>query len=306
MAIKGEAFKRTFSLIKKGLPEKDTIEFLEERKERCSFQLPILASAVSTDQLLNDKTSVYFGYSDIVTAVTLKLFKCDVEVKTLNNNNYGTYFSFGFHDDGLKKYVGYLIDWKLILLDIDLGEGEYFVRAECTLLTGGTYEDDSFVYCLNEYTTARADGTVFFRFYHNGIIGDRNIQEDSVSYKGLFYQNGIRLKGIVLSESVPYETEDVQYTNGKRVEVKKDAEPVYTLELQPLPYFLHKFLRNELVNADELYLSDYNVDCPLRPFLNVSLKHYGNYEPTYKETNKSVPISLEWQLRTNNLRKRFC
>lgn len=304
--MRGQAYKKTFTVIKKGLPPTDSLEYLEEKKERCSFNLPILASSTSTDELKNDVTSVYFGYSDIVTSVTLKLFKCDEEVATLNTSAYGTYYAFGFHTDEIKKYVGYVINWRSILMDINLGEGTYYVKAECITLTGGTYEEESFRYCLQEYTAARADGTLFFRFYHDGIIGDRNIQDDTVSYKGLLWRNGIRLRGIVLSENVPFEHESVQYTNGKRLDVKKDAEPTYTVQIDPMPYVLHKFFRNEVVNSDELYLTDYNVDCPLKPFLNVPLKHYGNYEAQWRETIKNVPVSTEWQLRTNNLRKRFC
>ena len=303
--MRGEAFKKTFTLIKDGLPDQSTVDYVATRAAICCFKIPVLAmdDALDTDPLKNDFTSVYFGYSDIVTDVELKLYKNDVLFGTLNSNTYGTFYDYGFHTDGKKTYTGYLINWQSILNGVGLGEGNYYVKAVATKLTGGTYEEDSFSYCLYAYTANRANGTIRIEFYNNGILGDRNIDTDKVSYKNLNWYNSIRLKGIVLKESTTYENEMFQYTNGQRDDIKDEQEPVYDVLIKPIPYFLHKFLRNDVLQSTDLYISDYNANCKLKPFLMQNLKRYGNYEPTYTPLTMNDDVTIQFIKKYNNLRK---
>lgn len=315
---RGEAYKKSFNVIRTAVPDQSSIDYITTRSEICSYKLKVLAMYSAdpdpanwdTDPLKNDHTSVYFGFGTIINAVTLKLFKCGVEVATLDNDDYGTFYDFNFHYDDYKKYIGYQIDWQKILNDTDLGEGEYFVRAECTTITSGTYEEDSFTYCLWSYTTNRADGTIRFEWYHSKIIGDRNIDTDLISFpNGTItgepsdWYNSLRINGIVLAETTPTTVETDQYFNGKRNEITKEPEPTYEVFVKPMPYFIYKFMRNEIMLNDDLYLSDYNSRCPLKPFLNRNLQ-MPSIEPTWYHKIRRVSAVSNMTQKFNNLRKR--
>lgn len=305
--MRGEAFKKDFTAIKTGAPEQATIDYVEESADRCDFLLPVLAQLVGSDNLKNDVTSVYFGYSDYITGVTLKLYKCDDEVEVLNVNSWGQFYAYGFHEDEGKKYIGYKIFWQSILLDVDLGEGEYYIKAECTTITGGTFEEESIRYCLKSYTNARADETVRLEWINNGYLGNINNDRDVISYKGLNWYNSLRLpNAIVNREKSEYESEEIQYSSGQIDDVTDEQTIIFDLEIAPIPNFLHKIIKTEALQSDELKVSDYNANNPLKPFLNKDLKRVGGYEPNWQLNAKYSSVTIQLKPKYNNLRKTFC
>lgn len=312
---RGEAFKKSFNVIRTGLPDNNSVEYLELVAARCAFKLKLLAvkgDTPDTDPLKNDRTSVYFGYSPIVSAVVLKLYKCDVEVKTLDNNDYGTFYPFNFHYDQYKKYIGYQINWQDIINDADLGEGEYFVRAECTTITGGTYEEDSFTWCLQNYTVPRANGTVRFEWYSWKIHGDRKIDKDIISFPNgtitgepKSWYNSLRIDGIILSENTNVEIEQDKFFTGQINDIKKEVKPVYDLLVKPHPYFIYQFLTNEVLCSQDMYLTDYNVNCRLKPFVMRNL-NFPSIEPNWPAGGLKVDCIIPLEKKFNNTRIRNC
>lgn len=305
--MRGDAFKINVKVLRTGAPVQNSIEYLDEAQSRCEFLLPVLAELSGSDSFKNDVTSVYFGYSDFITGVVLKLYKCDEEVKTLNNNDYGVFYSFGFHEDEGKKYIGYKIYWQTILQDLTLlGAGTYYIKAECTTLSG-SFEEESFRYCLSEYTNARADQTVRLEWQSNGYNGNENNDRDIISYKGLNWYNSLRLpNAIVNREKSSYEIEETQYSNGQIDFIKNEQTPEYTLEIAPIPNFLHKFIKTQALQSDELKVSDYNANNPLKPFLDKDVIFVGGYEPNWQLNSKNSSVNIQLKQKYNNLRKIYC
>lgn len=305
--MNGQAFKQIFTVLRQEYKKGDdipTIDYPEiEVTERCAFVLPVFADSASTDDLKNDPVNFYFGYPESVTAVTLKLYKCDELKATLNNNTYGTFHAYGFLEDGGKKYIGFETNWKEILQAF--GEGEYLVRAELTSFLGNQTED-SFTYCLRQYTPARADGTIRIDFFHSGIIGDYTDDKQKKSFIDLNWQSSIRLEGFVLNEKAPIEEEEIQYDNGQKQTVKQEQDPVYEVEVYPIPYQIHKYIRTEVITADDIYINDYNARSPLRPFLQKRVNYTGGYEPNQLPLTTKSSIVLKLKQKDNNLKKRFC
>lgn len=303
--MKGEVFKKRFSVITDPAAEAPTIDYTDNYVERCSVKLPVLATPLNADPLQNDFTGFYFGYSSIVSSCVLKLYKCDELKATLNSTTYGTFFAFGFHDDGKKKYIGYKLNWKLVLAAF--GEGEYFVKCEATLITSQVIEENSFVYCLNTYYPSTADGTVRLEFIHNGIIGDWKRDADVKSFKDLNWYSSIRIPdAMIYGERAEFESEEIQYTNGEKQDVKLEQEPLYDLIIAKLPVDLHRYMRVEVLTSSDITVSDYNAINPLRPFLNKELKYRGNYEPQWKGLSNTSSVLIGFKQKINNLRKRFC
>lgn len=304
MASTGDAIKKDFLLIMKSGASPTTISYLESAAERCCFKLRVLADEASTLEYKNDVTSVYFGYHQNVTNVVLSLWKNDVDTE-VDLEDYGDLEVYGFHEDDGKKYIGYQINWKSILEDADLGEGEYFIRATKTMLVGAEETEDSFTWCLQQFTNARADGTVKIEFTHNGIIGDYLIDEEQKSFKGLNWYNSIRLEGQVYGEKSEFETEEIQYNNGTKIDVKVDQNPIYELILNPMPNFLHRYMKIEALLGDEILVTDYNTNNPLKPIVQKAVLFAGNYEPQWKGQNPNASVAIQLEQKINNLRKRF-
>lgn len=302
---RGEAIKKVFTLIPKGLEVEPTIDYADSYQARCEFQLPVIADSASSNTYKNDTTSVYFGYSSIADSVVLKLYKCDEFKANLNSNTYGVFSAFGFHEDEEKKYIGYQLNWKLI--QAAFGNGEYYVKAEVTLITGQVVDEYSFSYCLKQYSTSSVDGTVRIEFTHNGVIGDYRFDKDSRSFEGLNWYNSIRLpEAMIYNERSEFESEEIQYTNGQLQDSKLEQKPNYDLIVSPLPNVIHRFMRVEVLTSDEIIVTDYNSLSPLRPFVNKELKFRGNYEPNWQGLYNRSSVLIGFEQRYNNLRKRFC
>jgi hypothetical protein len=305
MTLKGQAWKKTFKVVRSGLPPQNTIDYVKEVEDKCCYLLDALASSADADPLKNDFVSFYFGYSDIVASCELHLFKGDTDLGEVSTLAYGTSYPLGFHEDEVgKKYIGYQLKWRDLLLAE--GEGNYYVKAISQTIFSTEYIEESFRYCLREYTANRANGTIRFEFTHSGIIGNRNIDTDIIDFKDLDWSSQIRLKGIVNKEITSTELDAIKYTNGRRVDVSNEQNPTYEIQINPAPYFVHKYMRVDVLQADVILVSDYNALCPLKPFLNQDLKHVGGYEPNWIGKVKNAGVYITMEKRYNNLRKRFC
>ena len=304
--MKGDSFKIDVNVFGTGAPVQNTIEYLEESEARCEFILPVLAQYSGSDPFKNDVTSVYAGYSGFITDAVLKLYKCDEEVAVLDSNSWGVFYDFGFHEDEGKKYIGYKIYWQSVLNDINLGPGTYFVKIECTTISG-SFTEESFRYCLSEYTNERADQTVRLEWQSNGYVGNELNDRDIISYKGLNWYNAIRLPNSIINrEKSSYEIEETQYSTGQIDDIKNEQTPIYTLEVGPIPNFLHKFIKTQALQSDELKVSDYNANNPLKPFLDKYVKNIGGYEPNWQLNVKNASVIIELKQKYNNLRKIYC
>lgn len=305
MALSGEAYKKTFTVIKQGIPENPTLSYLDSISRRCCFKLPVVADEASSDDYKNDSTSFFFGYSDIVNDADLHLFNGDDEdLGSLFGSGYGTEYAYGFHEDGGKTYIGYLINWKNVLDDI--GEGKYYVKCIADLITGGTYEETSFTYCLYQFAAYRVEWTVRIDFYHNGLIGNRDIDTDFVSYKDLNWFNSIRIpNAIILDETSEYEIEEVQYTNGQYEDARNEQTVLYRIEVASVPNWLHRYLKIDVLQSDNMYVTDYSTNNPLKPFVNKNLKMRGNYTPNWIEMAQQSSVNVQLTPKFNNLRKKF-
>ena len=310
--MKGEVFKQTFNIISSDSYKSEPTLVLDVHtalQEGCGIKMPVFADSASSDELKNDFFGAYFSFTKGVTSsAVLKLYKCGVFVKTLNNNNYGVFKPFGFQDDGKKQYIGYDLSWKLILQDIDLGEGEYFIRAMPTTILGGGVNQDSFSFCLNQYTAGRANGTVRIDFFHDGIIGDRDFDKDTKSFQGLNWRNQLRFKrSTILGEEADVEKTQNQFTNGKKINVKLDQFPFYNLLIHRSNYPLLKYIRTEVITADDIYITEYNSRGVLGKFILKNVLFAGDWKPEWNPgLSENASIILKFEQKYNNLRKRFC
>lgn len=303
--MQGECIKKTFKLIPIGITTSTTIDYADDVIEQCCFDLPLFASTTSTDTFKNDVTSCYYGYSNLVDSVEMKLLKGGDVVATLNDNTYGDFYDFGFHENGDKKYIGYKINWREVL--IAFGEGLYQVRFDLITIFASTVYDYWFPYCLKNYSVGNIDETVRLEFWHSGIIGNWKDDKDRRSFKDLEWYNSIRFpKAMIYNARREFTSEQIQYSNGFIQDVKMEQTPLYDLIVDRMTNELHNYIGSEVVTADKIVLTDYNSKSPLKPFINKELKFRGNYEPNWQQLNNKPSVLIQFEQRYNNLRKRFC
>ncbi len=301
MSASGEVIKKDFLLIQQAITTPGTVDYSdEEASPRCCFELLVTASATESK---NDITSVYFGFPLVVTGATMTLYKGDVLKATFSDDTYGEFFAFGFQDDGIKKYIGYQLNWKLIY--DAFGEGDYYVKCTPAVIVGAATAQYSFTYCLRNWNASLVEGTIKLETYHNGVIGDYSNDVDRKSFKDLDWYNSIRLKGIVYGEKSEFQAEEIQYSTGRKIDATLEQNPIYELQLEPIPNEVHRYLKIEALLADDLYVTDYNVNNPIKPIVQKAVLFTGNYEPSWKGMNKYAYVTIQLEQKINNLRKTF-
>lgn len=305
--MNGELIKETFFILQelpKGTPVE--LDILTSSTSDCPFCLTVLADEVDESEYKNDKTGFLFKFSELITSLTFTLQKkvdgTFVDVETLNNDNWGTLYPLEFIiDDKNRKYVGYLVDWRLVLS----GHGTGFYRLK-TIETNlfGTFEQLSSEYCLLAYTSHRANGTVKIETNTSGLSGDINDPTDIISYGSGWYTS-IRLCGMFGFDTSDYVEERTEYRNGQQKWIKDEQTVKYTLKLKPINAELHNFLKTNILQADEIIITDYNANNPNK-HVSVNVNRNGNYEPQWQPKTLLAKVDVSFKSAFNNLRKKLC
>jgi hypothetical protein len=305
--MNGEEIRDTFYVLKMAPPgDPVELDIPTATTRDCPFCLSALASSSDSDPFKNDSRSFLFKFSELVTASTMTLQKkvdgVYEDVATLEDDILGTYFPLSFIvDEKNRQYIGYLLDWRLVLL----AHGTGFYRLE-TVETNifGDYTQHSDEYCLLEYTPYRADGTVKIETTTSNLRGDINDPTDIVAFGSGWYQS-TRLCGMFGFDTSDYVEERTEYYNGQQKWVKDEQTVKYVLKLRPIPAELHNFVKTDILQADEIIVTDYNKNNPNR-HIQQYVNRNGNYEPAWKPKTKLAGVEVNFKSAFNNLRKKQC
>lgn len=275
----------------------------------CCFELPVLAETSPTNDLYNDFTGFVLFWNNAFSTATLILQKSVsgtwTDTATLNVDTWGTAYTFGFWTDIYgQNAIGYKLDWDLVLAAF--GEGSYRIKSVGTPLFGAvTQTQYSFEYCLKTYTEQRANETVRIDFKQNGIIGDRDSDYIKRDFGILDWENSIRLPDSMFgNDSSPsHEKEYVKYQNGSMIWLSDNQVEEYILRTGRLPNFLHKFIKIDVLQADEIKVTDYNLNNPTK-HTEKDVVWSGNYEPTWTNGNLYAPVEIRLQQAYQNFNKK--
>lgn len=275
----------------------------------------VLADINSPDEFTNDVTSFHWWMDDVVDSATMILTKFSEdlgdydEIATLNNNDLGAYYSLGSYVNGFnEKFIGYQLEWRKVL--IAHGSGSYKIKLNASSAIGNTGQLISDEYCMKQYTPERANGTVKIEYYLNGIFGkndnDYGRRDYSDKTKGLInWYNSLRLNGIFSYVKSTYQDDYTRYNNGSRQWVKSEQEPEYKLILKPHNWKVHEIMRTDVLQADEILITDYNSK-NFAKWIQKSVQKTSEYPPKF-HLNQSQNASVELTFRqaiNNNKRSR--
>ena len=313
MAWIGEVIKQDFKLIPVDQTAVQGDVSIPDATLRCCFIWTVYASLSSTDSDKNDFRSFLKRYNSGVTGVDMWLQKdvngTFVDQTQLTDDTYGKFYGFGFESKDNESLVGYKLNWRDVLA-FD-GIGIYRIRFDVTKVDTSQVDQFSDEYCLKNYHPISADKSLRFEFTNNSIIGDPFDQTRVQDFTNLLDGDGwvdqIRIPlGTLTGETSTFEQESVKYSNGNQVDVTQKQEPVYQLIIGKLPYNVHQFIKANVMQADEILITDYTAQNPIRPVVDRSVKLTGNYEPNWTDQAQLVGITTEMTNRFNRYDKKSC
>jgi len=306
----GEAIKQDFSIIRDN-PETTTtsISVLKSSVDDCCFVLPVLAKISGGDYYTDDKSSVLFFYNIGITGATMTLQKWNGnafdDVSLLTDNTYGSNYPYAFEtNENNENLQGYILDWqKILVLE---GTGTYRVKAESSTVLSSTNEEFSFEYCLKEYTDFRADLTTRLEWFNSGIIGSEKDDTKTRDYGSIDWFNQIRLPETIFGDdNNSYSREFVRYQNGEQVWIQDDNVENYVLKSGRFPAYLHKYLKYDMMQGDNIKVTNYDKDAHIN-HVDKQVVPSSNYEPNYVRGTKLSRVELTFEQQFQNHKKKRC
>lgn len=290
---------------------------------QCCFKMDVFAHLSDSDVLKNDKNSFYFYADSGITDIFIRIQKSNCgdwfQELPLNNNTYGRFFEYGkhpdfsgadFQDDYGKKYTGFQIDWRQILLNAhgdNLGVGIYRITATYSDIFGNTYEViDDREFCLKKYLPNLVNGTVRVETLTQGLRGSMDDPQNLIDYS-TGWSDQIRLPGIFFYKNSSYTKEYNQYGDADFNALKpiiNEQVPKYQLTIKPVPGFIDWYLSTNVLQADQILITDYNSS-NRHTFIQTPVIVEGDINPK-DETfmNPLAIVEMTFIYGQNNLRKR--
>jgi hypothetical protein len=311
MAFDGECITELFYLIADDpTPATSTLPIPNPRTKDCcdDFLLKVFGDINDADSFKNDVSGFLYVFKDVITTATLKLQKktsCDyTDVVTLTNNDYGINYALGFYvNDNNENYRGYQLYWRNVL--IFHGPGEYRILVEYTSSVGGSATIASANYKLMPFSANRVNQTVKIEYWRNGQMGLSDNDKRTIDYATLNWYNSIRIPGFFGDIKSDYTDEKVIYENGQRLWVKDEQEPELTLSTKALPGFVHEFIRTDVLQADEIAITDYNSNNP-NTYIQKLVHRSSSYAPDWHRGTRLASVKVNFKQAYNNLKKRRC
>ena len=279
----------------------------------CCDELVVFADSASTDAFKNDCSSFIIMQSEYITSIVLKLQKKEVGVwvdkTTITDQTFGVFFAYGFFVNSiLESATGFYANWKTILATYD--EGCYRIKTEETTILATEINNYSPVYTLKQYTPTSANKTVSIEWYNDSTIGVSERDERISDFEGIGavagvdvkgWKNCIRLKGYFYYTESEYLQESTKYKSGRIEEYRNEQTPIYKLQLMPYGSFIHNLLRTQVLQSDDIFITDYNSD-NIDVYKKKAVLLRSGYPPNWfiNQTSKAS-VQLEFNQKINNL-----
>lgn len=275
------------------------------------FILPVFASTTCDDPYENDFNSFLFQYTGTYNPLTNSDFKLlqevngqFVQVALLFDATYGVPIFKACQ--ATYNYAGYAIMWQNVLKL--LGPGVY--KFEISKQNSYCFKSPPF--CLQEYTCQEANSTVRFESdYTGGNFGSVTTQgiqwslccctttggsggpgssSSNVTCGPITWHDSIRFAGFFGYETVEYQRDFIKYATGVINKVRDEAIKSFTVKTDRLPMWFHERFYAYGLMADQLYVSDYNINNA-----NYNYKHFwvvadSGYSPKYTNYSRYTKI----------------
>ena len=307
MASRGDVQQQEFFATGTAIPSANVSDLPEGLKE-CCYELFLFTYATDvTDDLKNDRTSYFKYWPTSFETGTLTIQKCvggtftDQEIIT--DNTYGTFKDFGEEIKNGQVYISIKnIDWTA--LRSVYGVGEYRIEAAAMDMFGNIDVDYSFSYKVRDYTPDAANNSVFIKIANEGLLGNINNPRERFVFPD-DWQDAIRIKGTFGGDFSEYEEEHTRFNDGSRRYTKHTQVPKYLLDVDRAPWQVRNFLRNEVVMANAIQITDYNTNSA-NCHVDTDVERSGGFTPEYIKQVSTAKVQIEFRQAYDNLFKKEC
>ena len=305
----GEAIRKTFTFLSGVATTGNLDGIFAEPPDRCCYRLEAFASTSDARDLVNDKWRFHKGYDGATASVNMLLtkpFDSGFGSVLLDNDTLGTFFELGyFIDENGLKYISYNLDWRKVLTLY--GEDVYQINAVATPAFGPVSDPfEDFPFCLRAYTPDRANKTIKFKTVIRGAITDRrDVNKIDSIYFPKNYEAQIRLKGSIGKNKSSYTQEYAVLNSQLLDQYESKRTPKYSIQLDPIPEFVHEFIEIDVLQSDRFNITGYNSNNPWF-HIQTPASNPSAYEPTATMRGRDVGVEFEVEHGYNTGRKRFC
>ena len=274
------------------IPESPTAITTSFDIKECSYIEKVFAE-LGGDDYKNDKNDFLFTKKVSTDTIVLKLFKNCVELATITDNTYGTFYDFG--DLGNNFYIGFVIEWEKVL-NVS-GLGEYYIVAETNIL--GVLENiQSRCFKLLPYSDEIAHNTVRIETIQKGNILRSEFDYTDILESGWY--SSIRIPGKFGSRTPTLVTDKILNQSYEEVQIQDSIEDEWKLitELIPLEVIntiiYDGLLSNSiLITGYDVYNEESYIQKSLYPKEITETKHYSRqkkrkYIITYSDKKPDI------------------
>ena len=217
---------------------------------KCAYEELVFAHT-DGEWFKNDKNEFLYKRLTASDTVALELWKNDVKIEDITNNDFGTLYTTFSGSAEQQLYYGFLIDWNLV--HASHGVGRYQIKAEMDIL--GTQSTNSSRYFnLMVYNDTLAHGTVRVESTQNG-----NIIGNNFDFTGLNWYQSMRIPAIFGNATPIYESDKYVAENRKFQQIQDKMTREFDLNIKKISWeVVEKLIYNKLL-ANEILMTDYNL-----------------------------------------------
>ena len=244
----------------------------------CEYYNYVFGDLTDSSDFKNDTTSFLLRKYISSDVITFKLLKDEVEIATITDNTYGTYYGSGV---GIQAdYRGLILEWRKVLQLH--GAGIYQVQFDTTII-GSTSSQKSIKFYLLPYSDESADKTVKIKWTQNGSI--RSSQFDLT---GLNWSQEWRLSGKFWKATPTLEVDN--YLNGdyKIEQIQDKVVTEFDFNIDPVPAEIGDALVYDCILGNSVQITTYD------------LQAYKNYD---KLEVQAVSVDLAEERERFNLKE---
>lgn len=261
----------------------------------------ILALAGGDEDWQNDKASFIYGAAyDNGGGVIINMYlqKDNVDIHELDSESpLGIHYPLGTWNNvtAQKLYSGFEIEWALVLQMF--GYGNYSVRAEILIGENEPLEELSECYEVREYNCSLADNSVYFEWVQNG-----ETKFGAFDFTGMNWRQYRRVKGKFAQWKPTIEKDSVLYSNYYEKQVQDSVPNKYVFESELLMYPTTKKLIEDVMLADDIYITDYNTFNHRNDYLSFPVRQ-DEIELNEQPGSKKAQLNLTFTDRFKNFIK---
>jgi hypothetical protein len=270
----------------------------------CCYSNLVFGDVADTDPYKNDYSSVFFQRQTDTDTVAFEIIPASTGVPVLlaDITHGEEYFIDPTHNN--PNLTWFRVDWRKILSVI--GEDTYTIRKAVTIAGVGPTNIDSNSFILKPFSIARANHTVRIDGTQDGTL-----EKIDVDFKESGYKNALRVQGFFGDPQDNITQDNVVFSSKKGQSYYEDQitmsnDPDYTFQANNIPECISRELREFIIFANEIFISDYNLNnhsyrYELTP---VVLEEVSSNE--YPVLGRGVSINMTFKNRSKNNRKSNC